>query len=192
VNDAAPRPGSPTPRSARRFRVIGNSGAGKTVMARAIAARVGVPHLELDAVFWDAGWTHRDRAEAHARLAEFLAGPGKDGWATDGNWNSTVGDALDTADVIVWLDYPRRTVMRRVIGRTLRRGITRRELWHGNRERLTNLLKRDPEENIVRWAWTQHAHYRAEYARRAATDPRVVRLRTPREASRWLDTLPRA
>ncbi|WP_245993300.1 hypothetical protein [Xylanimonas allomyrinae] len=79
--------------------------------------------------------------------------------------------------------------MRRVIRRTLARGITRRELWHGNRERLANLLSRDPEQNIVRWAWTEHARYRARYAALAATDPRVVRLRSPREARRWLRSL---
>ncbi len=169
--------------------MVGNSGTGKTTLARTVAARTGLPHVELDAVFWDAGWTHRDPADAQARLTAFLTGPGRDGWVADGNWNSTVGDALESADVLVWLDYPRRITMRRVVGRTLARGITRRELWHGNRESLANLFKRDPEQNIVRWAWTQHTAYRAQYAERAATDPRVLRLRSPRQARRWLDAL---
>jgi len=38
------------------------------------------------------------------------------------------------ADIVVWFDLPRRTVMRQVVTRTLRRAITRAELWNGNRE----------------------------------------------------------
>ncbi|WP_425953802.1 toxin [Xylanimonas sp. McL0601] len=177
---------TPTP---RRVRVVGNSGAGKTTLARSVAQRLGVPHLELDEVFWDAGWQHRDPVEARRRLAAFLADAGSAGWVVDGNWNTKLEGALDDADAVLWLDYPRRVVMPRVLWRTLVRGVTRRELWHGNREQLGNLLRRDPEHNIVRWAWTQHASYRARYLAAAAGDPRVVRLRTPRAARRWLGSL---
>jgi cytidylate kinase len=40
----------------RRVSVIGNSGAGKSTVARHLAAVLGVPHLELDAVFHQPGW----------------------------------------------------------------------------------------------------------------------------------------
>src|SRR3546814_4713935 len=61
------------------------------------------------------------------------------------------------ADTIVWLDLPRPLIMRRVAGRTLRRAITREELWNGNREPLAGLVRWHPERNIIRWAWVQHS-----------------------------------
>ncbi len=173
----------------RRVRVVGNSGSGKTTYAAALAARLGVPHLELDEVFWDTGWQMRDLHAAHERLDAFLAGPGRDGWVADGNWNVRLDGALDGADAVVWLDYPRRVVMPRVLRRTVVRGVTRRPLWHGNRERLANLLRRDPDENIVLWAWTEHDAYRDRYAALAASGAPVVRLASPREARRWLASL---
>lgn len=175
----------------RRLRVVGNTGSGKTTLARAAAARLGVGHLELDAVFWAEEWTKRDLAEAHAIVREFLASPeARDGWVTDGNWNSHRHGLLDDADALVWLDYPRRVVMRRVVVRTLRRGLLREELWHGNRERLRNLLRRDPDENVVLWSWTQHARYRAQYgALHDAGGVAMIRLRHPRETQRWLESL---
>ena len=148
-----------------------------------------MPHLELDAVFWDAGWTKRDADEARAVVREVVASSPA-GWVADGNWTSSVAGLLDDADAFVWLDYPRRTVMPRVLRRTLGRGLLRTELWHGNREDLRSLLRRDPDQNVVLWSWTHHEHYRLRYTALAAQSPiPVIRLRSPREAQRWLGTL---
>lgn len=174
----------------RRVRVVGNSGAGKTTFARALAHRLGVPHRELDEVFWDAGWVKKDGDVARAILREFLDGsPG--GWVVDGNWTQMRAGLAEDVDVLVWLDYPRWVVMPRVVRRTLARGLLRRELWHGNREDLRSLARREPEDNIVLWAWTNHDVYREQYRREAASgEVPVVRLRHPREARRWLAALP--
>ena len=39
-----------------RIAVIGTSGAGKTTLARRLAGSLDVPHLELDAIYHQAGW----------------------------------------------------------------------------------------------------------------------------------------
>jgi adenylate kinase family enzyme len=172
-------------------RILGNSGSGKTTFARALAGKLNVAHIELDEVFWAEGWRKRTRDEGRERLDALLHGVAANGWVVDGNWSSMTGDAFAAADALVWLDYPRRTVMARVIWRTLVRGLTRRELWNGNRESLGSLLRRDPEQSIVRWSWTQHAAYRERYAELAAAGVRVVRLSSPREARQWLESVSR-
>ena len=110
----------------------------------------------------------------------------------DGNWSTNLGDALRGLEAIVWLDYPRRVVMPRVVRRTLARVVLRRKLWHGNRERWRSLVRRQPAENIVLWAWTQHDAYREQYQRAAADGSvPVVRLRDPRQARQWLQCVSR-
>ena len=95
------------------------------------------------------------------------------------------------ADTVVWIDLPRPLVMRRIVGRTLRRAAFRQELWNGNREPCSNWLTLDPERSIIMWSWTQHAKYRARYAE-AMIDPvwahlRFVRLRSPAQVRAFLD-----
>ena len=94
------------------------------------------------------------------------------------------------ADTVVFLDLPRRTVMRRVVLRTLRRVAGRMELWNGNRERWRNFLTLDPAESVIVWAWRTHGQNRSRYAA-AAADPafahlRFVRLTSPRAVRRFL------
>ncbi|HEY9437735.1 MAG TPA: adenylate kinase, partial [Streptomyces sp.] len=89
-----------------------------------------------------------------------------------------------------WLDLPRRVVFRQVVGRTLARATTRRELWNGNRERWRNMLSLDPQRSIIMWSWTRHHRYRRRY-QDAARDPRwahlrFVRLRSRRQVSEFL------
>jgi adenylate kinase family enzyme len=157
----------------RRVSVVGNSGAGKTTLARELAARLDVEHVELDAVFHRPGWQELDRDAFRAEVAARATG---DGWVMCGNYSAVVDLVWARADTVVWLDLPRRVVMRRVIGRTVRRSVTRAELWNGNREPLANLYRWNPERSIIRWAWTHHGSYRRRYVE-AMADPRWARLR---------------
>ena len=80
--------------------------------------------------------------------------------------------------------------MRQVTWRTLRRAVTRQELWNGNREPMTNFFSWVPEKSIISWAWHSHAKYRTRYGA-AAADPAnahltFIRLTSRRDISRFL------
>jgi len=174
----------------RRVSVVGNSGSGKTTFARRLARALDVSFVELDAIHHLPGWQPIDPDEFVVRVTELA---GDESWVIDGNYRTVVvdGPVWQRADTVVWLDLPRRTVMRQVVVRTLRRTVTREELWNGNREPLRNLWRWDPRENIVRWSWTQHAKYTRRFES-AMADPRFahltfVRLRSHREADAWLE-----
>lgn len=178
--------------SPRRIRVVGVSGSGKTRLAAAVARRLGVSHLELDAIFWDADWTFRDADKARELVERFVEDH-PEGWVADGNWTTRLDGQLHPpagADLAVWLDHPRWLVMQRVVRRTVWRGITRQALWHGNRERPASWLSRDPEQNIILWAWTAYHGTRDRYLP-MIDEPWLVRLSGRRQVARWLDSLPR-
>ena len=183
----------PAPETPRRIRVVGTSGSGKSTLAAEIARRLSLPRLELDEVFWDAGWQYRDLAQAHARIDAFVAAHA-DGWVIDGNWTSRLEGRLEPGvdagpDVVVWLDHPRAVVMSRVIRRTVRRGVLREQLWHGNRERPSSWLSRDPHENIVLWAWFNHEPLRERMLSKTQEGWPVVRLGGQRAVRAWIRSL---
>ena len=176
----------------RRVSVVGNSGSGKTRLARRLAGVLGVPHIELDAIHHLPGW---EPINPETFLAEIEALTVADGWVVDGNYRTVVvdGPVWRRADTVVWIDLPRRTVMYQVIARTLRRVVRREELWNGNREPLRNLYAWDPYKSIIRWSWTQHAKYQERFSS-AMTSPlyghlHFVRLRNHAEVERWFRDL---
>lgn len=173
-----------------RFVVVGCSGSGKTTLAREISDKLGLPHVELDALYHQPGWVGLDDDALLEALAEATAG---DEWVVDGNYSRSRDVTWPRAETVVWLDYPKARVMRQVVGRTLRRVVTREELWNGNREPLTNLYRLDPERNIIRWAWTTYDGVREKYLG-LRDDPtwahlEFVTLRSPTEAHAWLAEL---
>lgn len=162
------------PAGARRICVVGNSGSGKTTLARGLASSLGVPHVELDALAHRPGWVEAPVAELRAELTALLdaADAREGGWVVCGNYRARVGDLLDArADTVVWLDLPRRVAVGSVMRRSMRRAVLRQPLWNGNRERLRDVLSRDPERSIVAWSWTQHPAYRAQYGEALRTAP---------------------
>ncbi len=116
----------------------------------------------------------------------------QDRWVIDGNYTSlgTRDFVWPRADAFVWLDLPRSVVMRRVVLRTLRRVLTREELWNGNREPWTNLYSRDPRRNIIVWAWSRFDAVRARYEESLQdgtwSHAAVYRLRSPQDVAAFI------
>lgn len=167
--------------------MVGTSGSGKSTLARELAEILGVPHLELDAVHHQPGWAPLPTDEFR-RIVAARAAAG--GWVIDGNYGRVRDLVWARADTVVWLDLPKRTVMRQVVWRTLRRVALRRELWNGNRERWRNFFSMDKEESVIAWAWQTHAATRTKLEA-AMADPanshlRFVRLTSPAAVRRFL------
>jgi adenylate kinase family enzyme len=159
--------------------MVGVSGSGKSTVGKELARRLAVPYVELDAIFHQPGWTPLPAEQFRWRVTAIASG---EGWVIDGNYTAVLPLVWERADSVVWLDLPRRTVMRRIIWRSVRRVAGRAELWNGNRERWRNLLTWNEQESVISWAWHHHPIYRQRYAA-AANDPGNAHLTFNRIAS---------
>jgi adenylate kinase family enzyme len=170
------------PRRPARVLVTGTSGSGKTTTARRISSILGVPHVEIDALFHGPGWQPRE-----AFVADVTAFAGEPNWVTEWQYGAARPLLLQRANLMVWLDLPRGLVMRQVITRTIRRRLSREELWNGNVEPGLWSVLTDPE-HIVRWSWSTHHHTarRVAEARKRRPDLPIVRLSTRAAIEGWL------
>ena len=157
----------------RKIAVIASaSGSGKTTLGRALAARLAVPFVELDALVHGPNWAETSDDELRALLVPILAG---EGWVIDGGYWGKIGDlVLSRADVVVWIDLPLRVWLPRLTRRTVRRLRGHEEIWNGNRETVCGALC--GRDALLPFALRSHFSRRRTYPARLAGFP-VVRLR---------------
>ncbi|QBD83581.1 AAA family ATPase [Ktedonosporobacter rubrisoli] len=169
--------------------MVGVEGSGKTTLARQLARRLGLPHVELDALYWDANWTRVSPHLFRERVAQVLDA---ECWITDGNYDAVRDLIWGRADTVVWLDYPLRVVVPRLVWRSVRHSLTGEELWNGNRGTLVrSLLARD---SLLAWVIKTSSERRKSYLA-AQHDPTwahldIIRLQTPRMTQVWVSQLP--
>jgi adenylate kinase family enzyme len=172
----------------RRTAVVGTTGSGKTTLAHRLARHLDVPHVELDALHWGPDWVPVPTAVFRERATKVLSGSR---WVVDGNYGKVRDIVWSRADTIVWLDYTLPVIMRRLVWRTIRRVVTREELWSGNREGVRGtLFSRD---SILLWALRTFRRRRREYPVLFASPEyahlAIVRLHSPQAANEWLSNL---
>lgn len=162
--------------------MVGAAGSGKSTFARRLAARLGIRHVEFDALFWGPRWTPRPRAEFLADAERAVAG---DAWVIDGNYAGLQSTVWARADTVVWLDLPTPLVIARVYRRTLLHAVDRAELWPGtgNRQPWRDVFAPWSEGSIVRWSWDQRKRHPQRYGA-AMADPANAHLTFHRLRSR--------
>lgn len=172
----------------RRIVVLGVTGSGKSTLAAELARRLDAPHIELDGLFWEPGWTPTQPDILRERVRQATAG---DAWVVDGNYLKIRDLIWPRAQTFIWLDYPLPIIFARLLRRTFWRFLAQVELWNGNRERLwPHFLTRD---SLFVWAITAQPKHRREYPL-IATQPdyahaHFIHLRSPRATARWLASL---
>jgi hypothetical protein len=168
----------------RRVVVGGSTGCGKTTFARALAERMGVPLIELDAIRHGPNWTETpDERFRELVDADTIA----DAWVVDGNYSIAMDLTWGRADTLVWLDYPLDLVLWRLFVRTNRRIVSREVLWNGNRESFRNAYLSG--DSLYLWVFRTFWRRRRTWPRSLAAGYRHLGLRrfgTPGEAERWL------
>jgi adenylate kinase family enzyme len=172
--------------------IQGISGSGKTTIGRALAARLGVRHLETDGLVHGPGWTETPNAELRAAMEEFMR---SGGWVIDSDYRRKLGTlVLERADTVVWLDLPLRVCLRRLWGRTIPRIRNQQPLWNDNRESWRSAFW--GWESLFVYAIRKHLGHRRRFtellARPELAHLDVVLLRSPAEVEGWLGTVPSA
>jgi adenylate kinase family enzyme len=169
----------------RRVVVIGTTGSGKSSLAEKLGERTGLRVIELDALNWGPGWQPAPLELLRHRVEREI----RDGdWIVVGNYDSVRDLTWRVADTLVWLDLPFTLVIWQLFWRTLRRSVTKENLWgSGNTESLGRSFF--TRQSILLYAMKTHRRNRHRFAIDCAflgKEKTVVRLRSRHEVERFL------
>jgi len=169
--------------SYRRIGVIGTTGSGKSTLAERISARLGLPFVELDSLYWQPNWRPASLEEMRAGVETALS---SGSWVVAGNYHVVRDMIWPKAEALVWLDYGLPVIFRRLFVRTIRRSVLQEELWNGNRERFWWHLKFWSDESLFRWLLKTYWRRKRETPRLLAQPEhahlKLIRLTSPRQA----------
>ncbi|WP_417319433.1 adenylate kinase [Emcibacter sp.] len=171
--------------------VVGTSGSGKSTFAARLAERLNIPLIELDRLNWGPNWQATDEKRLLAKLGDELV---QEQWVLDGNYTNTIPLKWAHATMVVWLDYSFIRTLWQITKRSWQRAWSGREVWPdtGNVETFGKLFF--SRESMILWVFKTYFSNRRKYANLIQSSPydhlQFVRLRSPKDAERFLETIP--
>lgn len=170
----------------RRIAVYGPSGSGKSTLGRQLGEALGLPVIELDAMFHKPNWTPTPDDEFVDAVTARLDACGG-GWLVDGNYRLIRDFVMPQAEDIVWLRLPFWSVYPRLVCRTVTRAWSGEPLWGTNYEswRLSFMSR----ESILLWGishWRAHQRGVESDIRRLRPAAKIHVLRSAAAVGRFL------
>ena len=164
----------------QRLLVIGPCGAGKSTLSTVLGKKLDLTVFHMDQLNWRPGWIESSKDEIRARLADIVV---TDRWLIDGNYGGTLAVRLEHADTIVYLDYPIRLCVLRLLRRIWKyRGQSRPDMTEGCPERFNLAFL------FYLMRWNSGPRIRTE-TQLKGYETKVIRLQSPQELERWMDSL---
>jgi len=121
--------------------ILGLPGSGKTTLAKGLAEKHGLKHVEVDSFYWGENWQRVNYDSFSQNIRDYLGDPG-DKWVLD-NYSSKLVKMgmIDEVDAVILLDLPLHRCMGRVARRSFGRLVSRQKLWDGPTETPISALK---------------------------------------------------
>lgn len=160
-----------------RISIIGGSGTGKSTLCEILAKKLKLPAIHLDAINFNENWVEIDKKERDKIIS---AKAKEEKWIIDGNYNKTLKERFDNADLIIWLDYSTYMQLKGVLKRFLKTRNRERPEIPGCKERL--------DFNFIKYVITYNKKKRPEIIEILKEVPKdkVLIFKKQKDLNRWI------
>jgi adenylate kinase family enzyme len=171
----------------RRIVIIGTTSSGKSTLAEAVAKRLDLVYVDLDALHWEPNWQGAPLEVFRARVIDATQ-TGR--WVVAGNYHSVRDLLWPQAEVAIWLDYPFPVIFRRLWRRTWRRWWQQELLWGTNRESIWTHFKLWSDDSLFKWLFKTYWRRKREFPQLLALPEhrhlQLIHFKDPDETDEWL------
>lgn len=160
-----------------RISIVGGSGSGKSTLANILSKELKLPAIHLDAINFNSNWVEIDKKERDKIISTKAS---EDKWIIDGNYNKTLKERFNKADLIIWLDYSTIKQLKGVIKRYLKTYNKERPEIPGCKERL--------DFTFIKYVFTYNKKKRpviVDYLKNIPKE-KVVVFRKQKDLNEWL------
>ena len=160
-----------------RISIIGGSGTGKSTLCEILAKKLKLPAIHLDAINFNENWVEIDKKERDKIIS---AKAKEEKWIIDGNYNKTLKERFDNADLIIWLDYSTYMQLKGVLKRFLKTRNRERPEIPGCKERL--------DFNFIKYVITYNKKKRPEIIEilKEVSKDKVLIFKKQKDLNRWI------
>ncbi len=168
-----------------RIAVIGTSCSGKTTLARKLSQILQIRHIELDTLFWKKNWQIQERKIFREKVTRVVK---QDCWVIDGNFSIVRDIVWKRADTIIWINYPFAVIFLQALVRSIRRIMTKEQLFADNVESFTQTFF--SKNSILYWIIISHWDYKRTYTHLLKkSNKEVIVLRSNKEKNEFVRRL---
>ena len=160
-----------------RISIIGGSGTGKSTLCEILAKKLKLPAIHLDAINFNENWVEIAKEERDKIISAKAKG---EKWIIDGNYNKTLKERFDKADLIIWLDYSTYMQLKGVLKRFLKTRNRERPEIPGCKERLNF--------NFIKYVITYNKKKRPEIIEmlKEVSKDKVLIFKKQKDLNRWI------
>ena len=163
-----------------KISIIGGSGSGKSTLANILSKKLGIPAVHLDAINYKNNWVEIDKKERDKKIEEKA---NEDKWIIDGNYNKTLMQRLENADLVIWLDYSTFAQLKGVLKRYIQSHNKEKEELPGCKERFN--LK------FYKYVLTYNKNKRPQVVKmlEEISQEKVIVFKKQKDLNRWLENI---
>lgn len=113
--------------------IIGGSGTGKTTLSRNLGKELNLPVCHIDGIHHLENWQIRNKGERDKIILEKIS---EDKWIMDGTYRDTLLQRLQSADLVIYLDYSSLAQVKGVMSRFIKNHGKEKEEIPGCKEKM--------------------------------------------------------